>query len=75
MRAERMAVVFFLLMTAAVSGAAAEVAGADATPTAEQAPGAGLPRRPEPEGAAPVTTFTPTEKIQADSAVSFPVDI
>ncbi len=76
MRAERMTAVFSLLMIAAVPGAAAQVAGADATPAAEQAPDASRPRQPEPEGAAaPVTTFTPTEKIQADSAVSFPVDI
>jgi hypothetical protein len=75
MRAERMTAVFSLLMIAAVPGAAVQVAGADATPAAEQAPGADLPRQPEPKGVAPVTTFTPTEKIQADSAVSFPVDI
>ena len=27
------------------------------------------------KSSAPATTFTPTEKIKADSAVSFPVDI
>ena len=75
MRAEQLAVVLSLLMTVVVPGAAAQVADADATQAVEQAPGAGPPRRPEPEAAAPVTTFTPTEKIRADSAVSFPVDI
>jgi hypothetical protein len=71
-----MAVLFSLLMTLAMPGIAVEVAGAEATPTAEIAPGAdAAPRQDESDGATPVTTFTPTEKIQADSAVSFPVDI
>ena len=31
--------------------------------------------RVRPGAAAPAATFSPTEKIEADSAVSFPVDI
>ena len=33
------------------------------------------PEKTGKKTAAPVSTFTPTEKISADSAVSFPVDI
>jgi hypothetical protein len=33
------------------------------------------PEKPAKKSAAPVSTFTPTERISADSAVSFPVDI
>ena len=32
-------------------------------------------QKPPPRPRKPVTTFKPTEKIRADSAVSFPVDI
>jgi hypothetical protein len=47
---------------------------ATATETATEQPG--LPARQDPQPVRkPAATFTPTEKIGADSAVSFPVDI
>jgi hypothetical protein len=69
------AVVVALLMLVAMPSAATQAAGAEATQAGEPPAPAGQQPRPESEAAAPVTTFTPTEKIQADSVVSFPVDI
>ena len=36
---------------------------------------AGTKQQPQAKPAAPASTFTPSEKVSADSAVSFPVDI
>lgn len=47
-------------------------------PAAQETPGSRGQQAAAPpvkKPAAPVSTFTPTEKISADSAVSFPVDI
>jgi len=57
-----------------LSGAALAAQGDEppppATPAGQSAPPDDKPRPPAPAG-----TFTPSEKIGADSAVSFPVDI
>ena len=75
MDVKRRAVVVALLMLAAMPSAATQAADAEATQAGEPQAPAGRQPQSESEAAAPVTTFTPTEKIQADSAVSFPVDI
>jgi uncharacterized protein YdeI (BOF family) len=36
---------------------------------------AGTKQQPQAKPAAPASTFTPSEEVSADSAVSFPVDI
>jgi hypothetical protein len=67
----------FLTILVAAAGAYAlsppeqEKAGGEAAPDVESDSGERL-RKTSP---APAATFTPTEKIEADSAVSFPVDI
>ncbi len=48
-----------------------EQAAAETVPEAQSDSG----ERAGKKSPAPATTFTPTEKIEADSAVSFPVDI
>jgi len=48
-----------------------EKAGGEAAPEVESDSG----ERARKGSPAPAATFTPTEKIEADSAVSFPVDI
>ena len=48
-----------------------EKAGGEAAPGIESDSG----ERAGKKSPAPAATFTPTEKIEADSAVSFPVDI
>jgi hypothetical protein len=54
------------------------LAAADAPPPAARDKGGEPPARPAPEAEVlpqPAPTFTPREKISADSAVAFPVDI
>lgn len=60
---------------------AAAVWGVDPRPVAEPEAGVGAEEAPgpttdvRPTPGEPAATFTPSEKISADSAVSFPVDI
>lgn len=67
----------FLVILVAAAGAYAqsppeqEKASGAAPPGVESDSGDRAGKRPP----APAATFTPTEKIEADSAVSFPVDI
>ena len=67
----------FLVILVAAAGAYAlsppeqEKAGGAAPPGVESDSGDRAGKKPP----APAATFTPTEKIEADSAVSFPVDI
>jgi hypothetical protein len=67
----------FLTILVAATGAYAltspepEKAGGEAAPEVESDSG----ERARNRSPAPAATFTPTEKIEADSAVSFPVDI
>ena len=55
----------------AISPVQQERAAGEAAPEVESDAGEGI-RKGSP---APAPSFTPTEKIEADSAVSFPVDI
>ena len=72
----RRQLVFFVSLLAAAQAYAQsppeqEPAATKAAPNIEADSGDGAGKKP----VAPATTFTPTEKIEADSAVSFPVDI
>lgn len=58
----------------AENGSASEVAA----PEPQESAASGGPQAeeaPEEEDAAPLETFVPTERLPADSAISFPVDI
>lgn len=58
----------------AENGSASEVAA----PEPQESSSAGSPgteEAPEEEDAPPLETFVPTERLPADSAISFPVDI
>ncbi len=71
--------VFFILTVAAVNLYALTLPEKQKTPdkvtpqSRQEKTPSGRSRTPAP--AAPVKNYTPTEKIKADSAVSFPVDI
>jgi hypothetical protein len=62
-----------MLLAGTLCAAAAENNNTDAEQPVAQ------PQKPaadsKPQRPAPATTFTPSEKVGADSAVSFPVDI
>ncbi len=62
------------LMLVAAAAHAVEPPTAGQTPIDKPAD-APAPARDKHKPAAPASTFTPSEKIGADSAVSFPVDI
>jgi hypothetical protein len=55
--------------------AAQDKGGAQAPPEAGTGTIGTQNQKPPPRPRKPVTTFKPSEKIRADSAVSFPVDI
>ena len=55
--------------------AAQEKGGAPAPPVTGTRTTGTQNQKPPPSPRKPVTTFKPSEKIRADSAVSFPVDI
>lgn len=55
--------------------AAEPAAGGDSGTNAEKRPSAGREQGSQKSAPKPARTFKPTEKIRADSAVSFPVDI
>ncbi len=63
-----------LLVALLVAGS---LPAAEAPPPAPREADAAPPAAPQPPEAlpAPAPTFTPSEKISADSAVAFPVDI
>jgi len=75
----RCILVFLVLAVSAANLYAIDVPEKEKTPdkatpqTRQEKTPSGQERTPAP--AAPVKTYTPTEKIKADSAVSFPVDI
>ncbi len=64
-----------LLVSIAIATPAitAEQQRPEATPPAEPVKGQAAP--PKPRASTRSSTFTPSEKIKADSSVSFPVDI
>lgn len=55
--------------------AAQDKGGAQAPPETATGRTGTQNQKPPPSPGKPVTTFKPSEKIRADSAVSFPVDI
>ena len=69
---------FILLLSSLVAGPAfAEDSPQQQQPqgSGESSPQAASGEKPAARPAAPATTFNPSEKVSADSAVSFPVDI
>ena len=66
-----------MLLAGTLFAAAAAAAAEDSNPdTEQQAPQQAKPADSgKPKTPAPAPTFTPSEKVGADSAVSFPVDI
>lgn len=65
-----------LLLFAAVVAVSGAVAKEEVPESGATAPDAEAPQpKPGKKPVEPATTFTPTEKIKADSSVSFPVDI
>ncbi len=75
-RLRRLAVAMLLLVVAAPAGSAdPETERRPAVPPEAEPP---APAEPEPamqKSPGPASSFTPSEQIGADSAVSFPVDI
>ena len=63
------------LLVGGSSLAAEPDAGGNAAATSEQRPPAKPAQGAQKSARKPARTFKPTEKIRADSAVSFPVDI
>jgi len=57
------------------AAAAQEKGGATAAPESGQGAAGKQNQQPSRRPRKPVSTFKPTERIRADSAVSFPVDI
>ena len=68
-------IAFAMLATAAIVPSAAAAEHDAESRETQQAVKTETKQRSKRERPAPKSTFTPTEKIQADSAVSFPVDI
>lgn len=64
-----------LLATGIVAAADAPRPPPGAEPTGPAPPPTAPPPRAERPSPSPAPTFTPSEKISADSAVAFPVDI
>ena len=62
---------FWLAASVLLPVGAAQDKGGDQAPPATDT----QKQKPPPRPRKPVTTFKPSEKIRADSAVSFPVDI
>lgn len=69
---------FILLLSSLVASTALaeDPAGQEQQQETEQTTRqAGTKQQPQAKPAAPASTFTPSEEVSADSAVSFPVDI
>jgi hypothetical protein len=67
---------FWLAVSVLLPVGAAQDKGGNQAPPAAGTPATGMQnQKPPPRPRKPVTTFKPSEKIRADSAVSFPVDI
>ena len=67
---------FILLLSSLVAGPAfAEDSPQQPQGSGETSPQAASEEKPAAKPAGPATTFNPSEKVSADSAVSFPVDI
>jgi hypothetical protein len=63
----------FLLLVLLLNQGVAAAAEAPAPPASDRAPATAAP--PADDGAPPEPVYTPSERISADSAVTFPVDI